>query len=117
MATAAKSDCGSSGETESLPFLVHDFKIAFHANGAVAEDSHFCACHECLRESFFDLVSERVYKISVTTRDYKHARWKTGFSFFSQAEDVHRESERAKPLQSRRDCLGCVGHVECRRAI
>jgi hypothetical protein len=54
MATAAKRDCGPSGETESLAFLVYDLKIAFDANRAIAEDGHFCACHEILHEFFND---------------------------------------------------------------
>jgi hypothetical protein len=45
MAAPAKSNGRPSREAEGLPFGIHNFKITFHADGAVAIDRNFRRCH------------------------------------------------------------------------
>jgi hypothetical protein len=46
MPTAAYGHSRSPAQPEWLPLLVQNLKIAFNANGAIAEYGHFCSCHE-----------------------------------------------------------------------
>jgi len=45
VATAAQADSGASSKSERFALRVHDFKVAFHADIAVAVDSDFCRGH------------------------------------------------------------------------
>lgn len=49
MPATAYSHSGSSAEPEWLPFLIDNLKIAFYANGAIAEYGYFGCYHEFLR--------------------------------------------------------------------
>src|SRR5271169_3575976 len=49
MAAAADRDSRPSTEPKLLPLLIHNFKITFDANRSIAENRHFCSCHEFLR--------------------------------------------------------------------
>jgi hypothetical protein len=45
MAATAKTDGGASRQSVRLSFGIHDFKIAFDANGSVVIDSDFRCRH------------------------------------------------------------------------
>ena len=49
LAAAAEGDGGAPTEAEGVAGLVDDFEVAFDTDGAVVEDCHASAGHECLR--------------------------------------------------------------------
>ena len=49
LAAAAEGNGGASTEAECVAGLIDDFEVAFDTDGAVVEDCHASAGHECLR--------------------------------------------------------------------